>query len=65
VPAEGDEADHAEEGKKVAKDADKLGEPERAEWPVFQDFFTVKAAGIVAEELIIFLACPEARLSQA
>ena len=64
VPAERDKADHAKEGKKIAKDADKLGEPERAKWLVFQDCFTVKAAGIVAEELMI-LSCPEARLSQA
>ncbi len=39
MPAERDEADHAEEGQKIAKDADKLRQPERAEWLVFQDRF--------------------------
>ena len=47
VPAERDEADHAEQGQEIAKDADKLRQPERAEWLVFQDCFCRKGVGML------------------
>jgi hypothetical protein len=57
MPAERDETDNAEEGQKVAKHADKLGEPKRAEWLVLQNCFYRKGlrhlCGSAHESLLV------------